>query len=346
MIQTGSPWLSHLWTILNGEVKLGSIIHWPSGSRFEHALGIASATHAHITSIGWGELTPGARREDDGTIRYNSAVICGSVLSLKKYIATALWLTQANHIFNRLKIVSNHKDYKLVNWVAFTLEIGKTTQNPPDGYLFVCSPKEFETGPTSFRWPDRPAYWSLDPCGSKPLSHEEASSLGFPPITPRTRVDAIFWDETVYAGLRKFDGCKRFNPESQDLAKKLGYPLYEVSVSADAMVWDVALDRDDSLSLSLDAKDIEEYTTEDDLYSQRGHSIGMESESDLASSHIEELAMEDEDFLHESFSRDTIAGQHYSVWELAELIKLGLILVLSLVTLYEIPLSLAVAFLN
>ena len=116
-----------------------------------------------------------------------------------------------------------------IDEVEFYLEIGGTTQNPPDGDLFVCSPKDFETGPMSYRWPHRPAYWSLDPYGANPLSHEDASSLGFPPITLMTDVYASFWDKTVYAGLRKFDECKGFNPESQDVAKELGYPLYEVS---------------------------------------------------------------------------------------------------------------------
>ncbi|KAJ6456728.1 hypothetical protein C8R45DRAFT_791631, partial [Mycena sanguinolenta] len=98
----------------------------------------------------------------------------------------------------------------------------------PDGYLFVCSPKHFETNPMSFRWPDCPAYWSLDPSGGNTLSPEEASSLGFPSITRRTRLFRSFWDATAYAGLRKFDECKSFDPESQDVARELGYPLYEV----------------------------------------------------------------------------------------------------------------------
>ncbi|KAJ6474241.1 hypothetical protein C8R45DRAFT_907422 [Mycena sanguinolenta] len=102
------------------------------------------------------------------------------------------------------------------------------TQEPPDGYLFVCSPKDFENSPASLRWPDRPAYWSLDPSGSNPLSHKEASSLGFPPIIPGTTVCVSSWDENVYAGLRKFDESKDFDPESQDVAWELGYPLYEV----------------------------------------------------------------------------------------------------------------------
>ncbi|KAF7364441.1 hypothetical protein MSAN_01105200 [Mycena sanguinolenta] len=145
-----------------------------------------------------------------------------------------------------------------------------------------------ETGPTSFRWPDRPAYWSLNPSGSNPLSHEEASSLGFPTITRKTWVRTTFWDETVYTGLRKFDECKGFDPESQDLAKELGFPLFEVS-DGDvlAMEWDL-VDRDYASDYSISYSE-EEYATID----------GMESGLDLAGSSIEELAMEDEDYIQE-----------------------------------------------
>ncbi|KAJ6456752.1 hypothetical protein C8R45DRAFT_844735, partial [Mycena sanguinolenta] len=115
------------------------------------------------------------------------------------------------------------------------LDIAETTHNPPGGYLFICSPEDFRTGPTSFRWPDRPVYWSFAPSGSKPLNDEEAASLGFPSITARTMVHLRSWNETVYAALRKFDECKGFDPEGQDLAKELGYPLFEIRVPGQSM---------------------------------------------------------------------------------------------------------------
>ncbi|KAJ7755486.1 hypothetical protein B0H16DRAFT_715739 [Mycena metata] len=37
------------------------------------------------------------------------------------------------------------------------------------------------------------------------------------------------WDASVYAGLRKFHRAKGFDPDSQDVARHLGYPLYQVS---------------------------------------------------------------------------------------------------------------------
>ncbi|KAF7364422.1 hypothetical protein MSAN_01103200 [Mycena sanguinolenta] len=340
------------------EVKLRSIIYWPSGSRIKDVIEIASATEVQNEWSGWHR----AMEEDDSAIRD----VFGKALYLDKRISAAPWLAQANYIFSQLKINLNHEDFNLVNRVLFTLKIGKTAQNPPDGYLFLCSPKDVETGPTSFRWPDQPAYWSLNPSGSNPLSDEEAWRLGFPSITRRTRVDTVYWDETVYAGLRKFDECKGFDPESQDLAKELGHPLYELCVQTSvATSWDLPVDPEDESNYPSSYSE-EEYSTEDE----------MESNSHLASSCVEVLTTDDENFLEEFSSdesdcsnsypddgvleielnpsscnqeltaenedslrdfpsHDAVVGQHYSIGELVELVKFGLIVVLGLMTLYE-----------
>jgi hypothetical protein len=121
--------------------------------------------------------------------------------------------------------------------VEISIRISKATHNPPDGYLFVWSPEPFEAGPTLIHWSADAAYWSLDPSGSNKLSHEESSRLGFPSIELRINVYALSWDETVYAGLRKFDECKGFDPESQDVARELGYPLFKVDVLGSAGGW-------------------------------------------------------------------------------------------------------------
>ncbi|KAJ6526102.1 hypothetical protein B0H19DRAFT_1275952 [Mycena capillaripes] len=45
----------------------------------------------------------------------------------------------------------------------------------------------------------------------------------------RTEIWTKFWDSSVYAGLRQFHRGKGFEPDSQDVAQNLGYPLYELS---------------------------------------------------------------------------------------------------------------------
>ncbi|KAJ7735460.1 hypothetical protein B0H16DRAFT_1245944, partial [Mycena metata] len=69
-------------------------------------------------------------------------------------------------------------------------------------------------------------YWSLDPEGIEVLSTEEVERLGFPPFRLATEIKIMSWDAGVYAGLRKFHQAKGFDPDSQDIARYLGYPLY------------------------------------------------------------------------------------------------------------------------
>ncbi|KAJ7848724.1 hypothetical protein B0H14DRAFT_3671391, partial [Mycena olivaceomarginata] len=184
----------------------------------------------------------------------------------------ASWFAQVNYIFSLLKVGSNHEDYsvssssclchiyhspcqpvtELVHQVEISIRISKATHNPPDGYLFVWSPEPFEAGPTLIHWSADAAYWSLDPSGSNKLSHEESSRLGFPSIELRINVYALSWDETVYAGLRKFDECKGFDPESQDVARELGYPLFKVDVLGSAVTRDVVNEKFGGLKIDLE----------------------------------------------------------------------------------------------
>ncbi|KAJ7147411.1 hypothetical protein C8R43DRAFT_530105 [Mycena crocata] len=108
------------------------------------------------------------------------------------------------------------------------VKISPKPQNPPEGFLFFCPGKDFKIGADSVQWPDCPAYWSLDPLGIEHLSTQEAEVLGFPHVEPLITLKGSFWDASVYAGLRKFHEAKGFDPDSQDVARHLGYPLYEL----------------------------------------------------------------------------------------------------------------------
>ncbi|KAJ6566376.1 hypothetical protein B0H19DRAFT_1257601 [Mycena capillaripes] len=105
---------------------------------------------------------------------------------------------------------------------------------PPTGFLFLCPEKDFQIGPSSFCWPDFPAYWSLDPSGVERLSAEEATGFGFPSLELKTKIWGYSWDPSVYAGIRKFHQAKGFDPESQDVARHLERPLFYPCNEADA----------------------------------------------------------------------------------------------------------------
>ncbi|KAF7353128.1 hypothetical protein MSAN_01500200 [Mycena sanguinolenta] len=142
------------------------------------------------------------------------------------------WLAQANHIFAELHEPEHIEDYVCVKYVQFILQIADK-HNIPKGYLFVCSPQDFRTHTEPhanlYQWPACPAYWSLDPSGADRLSTEDARNLSFPAIHIETRMFGDSWAGSVYEGLRQFHKGKGFDPESREVARRLGYPLYEVS---------------------------------------------------------------------------------------------------------------------
>ncbi|KAJ7667207.1 hypothetical protein B0H17DRAFT_1089008 [Mycena rosella] len=150
-------------------------------------------------------------------IVYNACDMASSKIFSMVYMHETSWLGQANHIFTRLQVESNYEDY-----------------DPPDGYLFLRPIEEFQTGPGSglFR-SGCPGYWSFDPSGAVRLSSEEANTLGFPAIGMEMTVRGRSWDASVYAGLRKVHHARGFDPDSQDVARHLEYPLYQLSSDTD-----------------------------------------------------------------------------------------------------------------
>ncbi|KAF8181426.1 hypothetical protein K438DRAFT_1183551 [Mycena galopus ATCC 62051] len=137
---------------------------------------------------------------------------------------------QANHIFNRLGISSNLENYVVLERIEFRLTISQPIGDPPEGFLFLCPSEDFRIGDTlSFKWPDCPAYWSFDPSGTEHLSADEAVSFGFPTLVFSRIIGGDRWDANVYASLRRFHQAKGFDPDSQGVARHLGYPLYELS---------------------------------------------------------------------------------------------------------------------
>ncbi|KAJ7443478.1 hypothetical protein FB451DRAFT_94533 [Mycena latifolia] len=139
------------------------------------------------------------------------------------------WLTQANHIFNRLGIASNHEDYALLDYIECQLIIFNTGDNIPSGYLFLCPLADLQPdNPSYFRHPECAAYWSLDPSGVEHLGMEEAEQLGFPSFEFTMEVLGFSWDESVYTGVRQFHQAKGFDPDSLDVAREVGCQLYQL----------------------------------------------------------------------------------------------------------------------
>ncbi|KAJ7065854.1 hypothetical protein C8F01DRAFT_1352042 [Mycena amicta] len=140
------------------------------------------------------------------------------------------WIAQANHIFTALNINCKLESYFLVHGIQCVLHLRGTIESLPPGHLFLCPSTQFEKdSPGSFGIPSCAAYWSHDPSGVERLSVEDARNLGFPHIDLKMSVAGLLWDGSVYNGVYQFHEAKGFNPASQDVARELGYPLFEAT---------------------------------------------------------------------------------------------------------------------
>ncbi|KAJ7064456.1 hypothetical protein C8F01DRAFT_1126932 [Mycena amicta] len=136
------------------------------------------------------------------------------------YTMDTIWLSQAGHIFNLLNIRERFDSYVLAyGWanVEFTVPEGA-----PNGYLF-CR-KSWQP----LRKKPSQVFWSLDPLGRERLSWKEARERGFPKLIFSKYVRTWNWDAPVYEEIRAMHIAKGFDPDSQDIARHLGYPLFEL----------------------------------------------------------------------------------------------------------------------
>ncbi|KAJ6464441.1 hypothetical protein C8R45DRAFT_1107340 [Mycena sanguinolenta] len=177
-----------------------------------------------------GELLPNSWVRYDFR-RMHSTIELELHLLFWSYNIQKAWLAQANYICAELDEAANVEDYVCVDQIRFILRCLPTANHAdPKGYLFVCPFQDFRAEPHAhlYQWPACPAYWSLDPSGADRLSTEDARVLGFPRIHIETVAIGLSFDHSVYKGLRRFHEGKGFNPDSEEVARRLEYPLYEV----------------------------------------------------------------------------------------------------------------------
>ncbi|KAJ7111786.1 hypothetical protein C8R44DRAFT_798658 [Mycena epipterygia] len=217
-------------------VNLGAIISCSSSCRLEDSVEIASLPNLDFCYSGWniGGKAVG-KIVEQGWTRYTSCELrgngCSSHITLERHSPVEVWFSQAHYIFGCLNITSNYENYVFISQLIYSLTIS-FVYNTPEGYLFLCPMEELQTGPCSLRWPNCPAYWSLDASGGERLGSEEARRLGFPRIEFDMKIYGRSWDTTFYAGLRKFYQAKGFDPDTQDVARHLEYSLYQFNEEA------------------------------------------------------------------------------------------------------------------
>ncbi|KAJ7064446.1 hypothetical protein C8F01DRAFT_768235 [Mycena amicta] len=139
-------------------------------------------------------------------------------------IISDVWLSQARHVFSALNIRNDFHSYVIVASTRVDVKFS-VPQNVPAGYLFLCPPRRALESKASEK---DIAYWSLDPLGHSRLSREEAHIRGFPDPVISRHGHKYRWDALVYEEIRAVHIAKGFDPDSQEVARHLGYPLFEL----------------------------------------------------------------------------------------------------------------------
>ncbi|KAJ7642272.1 hypothetical protein FB45DRAFT_902140 [Roridomyces roridus] len=247
---------------LDDEVDLGIVISARFGDKCDDTIAYLPEDYlpkAESFSVEWLCGLVDRKVMESGWVRFVASDICNrrikcviSMWDVETFI-NIWWLCQANHIFIRAQVTSHLRAYALVLGCRFRVDISSApTKAIPHGFLFLCPPEQFQSGPNSVRWPQNPWFWSLEPDGESRLSEEDAAKHGFPEIELGLDLWIRCWDDLVYRGLREFHAAKGFDPDSQDLTIELGYPLFELSSGVEgglfAQVRDEAEDSEATLS--------------------------------------------------------------------------------------------------
>ncbi|KAJ7802771.1 hypothetical protein B0H14DRAFT_2891257 [Mycena olivaceomarginata] len=151
------------------------------------------------------------------------------------------WLSQQAYVHKHLQgvIGGSLRKYPADDWLnacfcpnGFTFQGTFMTDAPSDKvYLFLFPPQvEILDGQlTVINPPDAEKYyWSFDPAGLDQLTHEIAEDIGLP--TPKFKIvpRGLFLEEEETNLIREFHAAKGFDPESQDAAIAMRYPLVDI----------------------------------------------------------------------------------------------------------------------
>ncbi|KAJ7503640.1 hypothetical protein B0H11DRAFT_1983658 [Mycena galericulata] len=214
---------SHFFSTFDDTIRAGSIISLQNKNEIAHIPNI------RVDDTGWRD--PGGEDHrfvvENGWTRFYCPY--GPVIEriLWPVHRGTCWLSQANHISNQYPISANH------GWVwqiKYEITFSTFLDNLPEAYLFLCPLQDLRSEDGSFvKQPECPAYWSFDPTGTERLSPDAVSEIGFPTLGWEREIGCRSWDDHVYSGLRQFHAAKGFDPNTQDIARRLGEALYELS---------------------------------------------------------------------------------------------------------------------
>ncbi|KAJ6545796.1 hypothetical protein B0H10DRAFT_1336308 [Mycena sp. CBHHK59/15] len=153
-----------------------------------------------------------------------------------------LWFSQANHIMDKSGLDAG-KFYLIhylglqfsisSNFDEFTLQGTFMADSPKDDIYLFLFPNCVDSagGHLAVYLPpkDETYHWSKDPEGINHLPSDALDKFALPRVTFQALVYGSQWSKAVYNSIADCHRSKGFDPTSQDVAIKLGYPLVDIN---------------------------------------------------------------------------------------------------------------------
>ncbi|KAK7063360.1 hypothetical protein R3P38DRAFT_2818279 [Favolaschia claudopus] len=134
---------------------------------------------------------------------------------------------QANYITSHLGTECSSYSFIGTVYASYSFTSWQLPESLGEIFLFLPPSRGFFTpNLTRCCFTTEEHYWSFDPSGNDRLSPNEALNLGLPQASLEILVSQIYVDETLFKDLHTFHTMKGFNPDSQEIAKHLGLPLF------------------------------------------------------------------------------------------------------------------------
>ncbi|KAF7340336.1 hypothetical protein MVEN_01952800 [Mycena venus] len=119
------------------------------------------------------------------------------------------WVSQQNYVCKHLQCA--------IGSIKHTSSYFPPQLELVDGRFTIMNPDDSEK-----------YYWSFDPTGLKWLTRKAAEDIGLPTPQFSVKATAWMWDKSTPDMICKFHAAKGFNPDSQDAAIAMGYPLVDI----------------------------------------------------------------------------------------------------------------------
>ncbi|KAK6966768.1 hypothetical protein R3P38DRAFT_3152229 [Favolaschia claudopus] len=134
------------------------------------------------------------------------------------------WLSQADHVLSQLGL--DFGVCSVVTGVNVHARIHPSKPSISEAILFIPPRSAFLTPDgTRLQYPAEQPYW-FDTWHQESLSADKAERLGLPVIELSIDFESVYLDKSTLELIRAFHQGKGFDPDSQNIAKHLGHPLY------------------------------------------------------------------------------------------------------------------------